>query len=263
MPLLPYPIWTRLRRTWRFEKQYRRWLKARGHELGSRERLPHLVAEYARGRSFVDAGGMWGVDGENAFAAARAGARRAAVLDIMPPTERFEERRRETPIEYVQGDITDPGIVDHLGVADVVLCAGVLYHHPSPYEILVGLRRICGETLILRTETIPEMDLPGAAVYLPHLTPRDQQRWLGMAAVSSQIAVGGAFRPEVTYANWFWLLTPSCVRLLLETAGFSVIRHLEEAFSATFVAKVTGPAMVHTPDAANITVTERHIAPMI
>jgi 2-polyprenyl-3-methyl-5-hydroxy-6-metoxy-1,4-benzoquinol methylase len=125
----------------------------------------------------VDAGGMWGVDGENAFAAARAGATRAAVLDIMAPTERFNERQRETTVAYVQGDITDPDIVNQLGVADVVLCAGVLYHHPSPYEILVGLRRLCRETLILRTETIPEMDLPGAAVYLPHLAPRDQQRW--------------------------------------------------------------------------------------
>lgn len=211
----------------------------------------------------MDAGGMWGVDGENAFAAAQAGATRSAVLDIMAPTDRFEVRRRVTPVDYVQGDITDPTIVDHIGVADVVLCAGVLYHHPSPYEILVGLRRICRETLILRTETIPEMDLPGAAVYLPHLTPRDQQRWLGIAGVPSQLAVGSPFRPDVTYANWFWLLTPSCVQLLLETAGFRVTRHLEEAFSATFVATVAGPAMVHSPDAARITVTERHIAPMI
>ena len=263
MSVLPYPLWTRLRRTWRFEKQYRRWQRARGHELGSRDRLPHLVAEYARGKSFVDAGGMWGVDGENAFAAARAGASRAAVLDIMAPTERFEERRRETPIDYVRGDITDPSVAQHVGVVDVVLCAGVLYHHPSPYEVLVGLRRICGETLILRTETIPEMDLPGAAVYLPHLPPADQRRWLGMAGVASQIAVGGAFRPEVTYANWFWLMTPSCVQGLLETAGFLVERHLEEAFSATFVATVVGPAMVHTPDAAEITVTDRHFAPLI
>lgn len=263
MALLPYPLWTRLRRSWRFEKQYRRWLRARGHHLGSRERLPHLVAEYARGKSFVDAGGMWGVDGENAFAAARAGATRSAVLDIMAPTERFKARQREMPVTYVQGDITDPNIVDRIGVVDVVLCAGVLYHHPSPYEILVGLRRICHETLILRTETIPEMDLPGAAVYLPHLAPRDQQRWLGMAGKASQLAVGGPFRPDVTYANWFWLMTPSCVRLLLNTAGFSVTRHLEEAFSATFVATVAGPALVHTPDAARITVAERHFAPMI
>ena len=120
MSLLPYPLWTRLRRSWRFEKQYRRWLKARGHYLGSRERLPHLVAEYARGKTFVDAGGMWGVDGENAFAAARAGATRSAVLDIMAPTERFNERQRETLVAYVQGDITDPTIVDRIGVVDVV-----------------------------------------------------------------------------------------------------------------------------------------------
>lgn len=263
MLLLPYPLWTRLRRTWRFEKQYRRWLAVRGHELGTREHLPRLVAEYVRGKSFVDAGGMWGVDGENAFAAARAGATRSVVLDIMAPTDRFEERRQSTPVEYVQGDITDPTVVEQTGVVDVVLCSGVLYHHPSPYEILVGLRRICRETLILRTETIPEMSLPGAAVYLPHLAPRDQQRWLGIAGVSSQLAVGTAFRPEVTYANWFWLMTPSCVKLLLETAGFHVTRHLEEAFSATFVATVTGPAMVHSPEAALIPVTERHIPPMI
>jgi SAM-dependent methyltransferase len=261
--LLPYPLWTRLRRSWRFERLYRRWLRARGRHVGSREHLPHLVAAYASGKSFVDAGGMWGIDGENTFAAARAGATRAVLLDIMPPTDRFNERQRETPVEYVQGDITDSRVVDRIGVVDVVLCSGVLYHHPSPYEILLGLRRLCRETLILSTATIPEMALPGAAIYLPGLAPRDRCRWLGTTGAPSQLAVGSSFRPDVSYANWFWLMTPSCVRQLLETAGFQVVRHEEEAFGATFVAAVVGDPMVHTPDIANIQVVERHIAPMI
>jgi hypothetical protein len=181
----------------------------------------------------------------------------------MPPTDRFKERQRETPVEYVQGDITDPHIVDRIGAIDLALCSGVLYHHPSPYEILLGLRRLCRETLILSTATIPEMALPGAAIYLPGLTPRDRQRWLGTTGTSSQLALGSSFRPDVSYANWFWLMTPSCVQNLIETAGFRVVRHEEEAFGATFVAVVAGEPVVHTPDVANIRVVERHIAPMI
>jgi len=48
----------------------------------------------------------------------------------------------------------------------------VFFTHPSPFDLLVALRRICGKTLIFRASTIPEIKaLPDAAI--PMLSPDD------------------------------------------------------------------------------------------
>ena len=71
-------------------------------------------------------------------------------------------------------------------------------------------------------------------------------------------------------------LLGSCAYFFSLLCGYYLLRPLREemgirggvgklhwVFSATFVATVVGPAMAHSPDAAKIPVTERHIAPMI
>ena len=71
-------------------------------------------------------------------------------------------------MEFVLGDCTAPATLERIGVRDVVLCAGVLYHHPCPFDVLVALRRICRERLLLRTSTIPKVQgLPNAAIFFP------------------------------------------------------------------------------------------------
>jgi hypothetical protein len=124
-----------------------------------------------------------------------------------------------------------------VGEVDVVFCAGVLYHHPSPFDLLVALRLMCRRTLILRTSTIPEIGgLSNAAIYFPMLKPRDRQLWnLRGLGVDRQVGITDGFEPDQGYGNWFWGLTPSCLASLLERAGFRIDQRAPEAFAQTFV----------------------------
>lgn len=218
---------------------WRYWRAWRGDDVGEYARLPAYIREHAPGRSFVDVGCMWGVNGEYAFIAEDAGATEVKGIDVFGPTPEFEAEKesRGSSVEFILGDASQPGTIARVGVADVVFCAGVLYHHPSPFDLLVALRRMCRRTLILRTSTIPEVEgMPNAAVYFPMLDERGRRLWnLSSLGVPQQVGITGGFEPREGYGNWFWGLTPSCLASLLETAGFRVDHRATETFSQTFV----------------------------
>ena len=226
--------WPRINYWWRY------WRGRRGDRLGHYNQLPELVTRLAAGKSFVDIGCMWGVNGEYAFHAEAAGATEVKGVDIFGPTPEFEEMRhdRGSRVEFILGDATDPRVLDRIRQVDVVFCAGVLYHHPSPFDLLVALRQICRTTLILRTSTIPEVDgLPNAAVFFPMLPERDRRLWaLSSLGLRHQVGISNAFQPHEGYGNWFWGLTPSCLRSMLQVAGFRVDEEWKEAFAQTIVA---------------------------
>lgn len=137
--------------------------------------------------------------------------------------------------------------IERVGEMDVVFCAGVLYHHPAPYDLLVALRKMCRETLILRTSTIPEVTgFPNAAVYWPMLSERDRKMWnLSSLGLMRQVGITDSFQPKEGYGNWFWGLTPSCLRSMLKTAGFHTEWQFTEAFAQTFICRAVKPAMQH------------------
>ena len=198
---------------------------------------------------------MWGVNGEYAFLAEAVGATRVVAVDVFGPTPEFEETRvaRDSRVEFVLGDVTRAETLGSIGEVDVVFCAGVLYHHPSPYDLLVALRRVCRETLILRTSTIPEVEgLPNAAVYFPMLDAAARELWsLKRLGVLHQAGISDAFQAKDGYGNWFWGLTPSCLESLLKTAGFRVDRRATEAFAQTVVCTAVDPPLDHRlPDEA-------------
>jgi hypothetical protein len=182
---------------------------------------------------------MWGVNGEYAFIAEEAGARSIKGVDVFGPTPEFEakKRTRNSAVEFILGDASHPETVARIGVVDVVFCAGVLYHHPSPFDLLVALRRMCGRTLILRTSTIPEISgLGNFAVYFPMLEPRGRRLWdLRSLGAGGQVSITDGFEPDQGYGNWFWGLTPDCLSSLLRTAGFRVDHRATEAFTQTFI----------------------------
>lgn len=192
---------------------------------------------------------MWGVNGDHAFLAEEAGATRVVAVDVFGPTPEFEEKRtaRRSQVEFVLGDVSRAGTIAAIGQVDVVLCAGVLYHHPSPYDLLVALRRLCGQTLILRTSTIPEVrGLPNAAVYFPMLDDAGRELWrLDRLGVLHQAGISGEFDPRDGYGNWFWGLTPSCLESLLKTAGFRIDERATEAFAQTLVCAAVAPPLDH------------------
>jgi hypothetical protein len=218
---------------------WRYWRSWRGDEVGNYDRLADYIRRYAPGNSFVDIGCMWGVNGEYSFVAEESGATAVMAVDVFGPTPEFKAKKaaRNSSVEFILGDATQPDVIARLGVVDVVFCAGVLYHHPSPFDLLVALRRICGQTLILRTSTIPEIKgLPNAAIFFPMLRPEDRRLWeLKSLGVGTQVGITNGFEPDEGYGNWFWGLTPSCLKSLVETAGFRVDCSATEAFAQTLV----------------------------
>jgi Protein of unknown function (DUF1698) len=228
---------------------WRRWRAARGDWVGDYKHLADYIRQHAKGRSFADIGCMWGVNGAFAFIAEEAGATIVKAVDVFGPTPEFtsEHRARRSSVEFVLGDCTQPETLERIGEVDVVFCAGVLYHHPSPFDLLVALRRICRTLLILRTATIPEMrGLRNAAVYFPMLGARDRELWnLRRLGVLRQAGISDPFAPEEGYGNWFWGLTPSCLTSMVRTAGFRVDFQAIEAFAQTLVCTPVATPFAH------------------
>jgi hypothetical protein len=245
----------RLLKNARLNAAWRRWRAWRGSPPGHYDRLFDYIRDLAPGRTFVDIGCMWGVNGAHAFAAEAAGARSVTAVDVFGPTPEFDAawRERRSRVRFVLGDCTDRSVIDLVGAHQIVFCAGVLYHHPSPFDLLVALRRLCTETLILRSSTIPEIDgLPNAAIYFPLLPDEARRTWdLQSLGVLHQAGISARFDPADGYGNWFWGLTPSCLVSLLQTAGFAIERREGEAFAQTIIARAAAEPCVHRlPSAA-------------
>jgi hypothetical protein len=240
------------RRGVEIERRARSWMHRRfglGPDVGSYARLPEYIREHAPGRSFVDVGCMWGVNGHYAFLAEEAGATSVKGVDVFGPTPEFEEehRARGSGVQFILGDAGAPETIREVGPTDVVFCAGVLYHHPSPFDLLVALRLMCRGKLILRTSTVPEV--PGVrnmAVYWPYLSDHQRRLWSHhRLGVGGQIGITSPFEAEAGYGNWFWGLTPSAVSALLETAGFRPVYRATEPWAQTFICEAVHPPIEH------------------
>jgi hypothetical protein len=196
-----------------------------------------LIGRFAPGRSFADIGCMWGVDGAMAFAAEERGATAVTGVDIMAPTSRFtaEHARRGSSVRFVRGDIHVPGLIEP---HDVVWCSGVLYHAPNPLLTLERLRAVTGSTLILATETIPEVPgLAQACVFLPGLGASDRR--LHAAARPGALALGVTtpFDPAQSYGAWWWGISRSALHGMLAASGLEVVEEYGDALHATVVAR--------------------------
>jgi SAM-dependent methyltransferase len=206
------------------------------------ERWLSLIAEHAPGKTFLDVGCMWRVNGEYSFHASSVGASRVVGLDIDPATAEFAQRNEKlgSPVRFVQGDINDPDLTKTLGTFDVVFCSGVLYHVPNPIQTLERLRALCASTLILTTAIIQELEVPQGAVFFPQLDPATRKE-LSFSSSHTKVGVDTDFEPEKGYANWFWGMSPSCVRALLAISGFEVLAFLRHRYVVTAVARPRAP----------------------
>ena len=245
-----YKLKVKFLKTVRGNSLWRKWKVWRGDHVGNYNRLPEFIRNYMfPNASFADIGCMWGVNGEYAFLAEEYGATVVKGVDVFGPTPEFEAKKRErnSSVEFVLGDITSPDTIKRVGIVDIVFCAGVLYHHPSPFNLLVALRRICKKTLILRTSAIPEINgLPNAAVFYPMLKLEDRKLWnLKKLGLLEQKGITDKFNPAQGYGNWFWGLTPSCLTSLLETAGFEIEYRFNEPFAQTFICKAVAVTFEH------------------
>jgi SAM-dependent methyltransferase len=195
-----------------------------------------LLRELSPGRSVVDVGCMWSVDGAYCFAAEEAGATAVAGVDLMPASERFEAERarRGSKVRFIEGDVHDPAVVEDVGPHDLVWCSGVLYHAPNPLLTLERLRELCRERLVLRTAALPELPgAPGTCVFYP----AGGAAYAAAAGGGRAIGLTEPFDPAAAYGNWWWGITPSALRGMLETSGFVVEELRLEPFLATAIAR--------------------------
>jgi hypothetical protein len=191
------------------------------------------VWRFAPGATFADVGAMWGVDGEIAFAAEEARARAVTAVDVMAPTERYEAEhvRRESAVRFVRGDLHDPATVEAVGVHEVVWCSGLLYHTPHPLLTLQRLGELTGRTLLVATETLPEVPgLRGACVFYPAAEPAP-------FAAPGRAGLETPFDAARGYENWWWGITRSALEGMLETAGFAVQEVHDDVLHTTVVAR--------------------------
>ncbi len=223
---------------------WKRYRRVRGQLVERAGTLEDLITRFAPGRRFVDVGCMWDVNGRYTFLAEEVGAVSARGVDVMEPTPEFENERvrRASRVEFIRGDILAREALEQIGAHDVVFCAGVLYHHPSPYELLLRLRDICEQTLILRTSTVPENSrLPNMAVFWPHLSASQRRLW--SKAGGRQLGIDNAFDAADGYGNWFWGFSPTCLRSVLRVVGFEVIEEYYAAMAITVVCRAAHPPL--------------------
>ena len=198
-----------------------------------------LVRRHAPGKSFADVGCMWKVDGAVAYLAEECGARTVTGVDVMEPTPGFlsEHARRSSRVRFVLGDLHDPSTVEEVGGQDVVWCWGLLYHAPNPVLTLERLRSLTRELLILGTETIPEVPgLRQACVFYPGL-PWGARRAFAARSSEPRLGITTGFDPAAGYGNWWWGMTGSAVRSMLEATGFEVIEAVGGPFHMRLLAR--------------------------
>lgn len=209
---------------WRARRQKRR--APADSFWDERERL---IRRLAPGRSFIDAGGMFGVHGRAAFLAEKAGASEVVLYDAMDPSDEFRRRRERegSSVRYVQGDLHDPRSVADLGTFDVVWCAGVIYHSPNPFLLLEHLRRLATGELVLGTHLIPELPGWGACLSYPGLPERQRRAiaWAHGNEASELVGVGAPFTEELAmgYVNFWWGFSLSASRSMLAAARFEAV----------------------------------------
>lgn len=197
---------------------------ARLRTRAQRARPPReaLIARYAPGASFADVGCMWQVHGRVCFAAEDAGATQVTGLDVMAPTEHFEAQRaqRQSRVHFVQGDLHSDRVIE---AHDVVWCSGVIYHSAHPVLTLERLAAITTRTLLLATETLPEVPgLRRATIFAPTRAhhPNAPRR----------------FDAARGYGAWWWGITPSALRAMTQAAGFSIREEHGTPLHTTLVA---------------------------
>ncbi len=199
-----------------------------------------LVTRFGPGRSFADIGCMWSVDGAIAFLAERCGATAVTGLDVMPASEKFaaEHAARASTVRFVQGDLHDPAAMADVGSHQVVWCSGVIYHAPHPLLTLERLHEITAETLILASETIPEV--PGvsqACVFLPELPEGDRLAHASARPGRPALGITEPFARHQSYGAWWWGLSASALKGMLAASGFDVVEQHGDALHVTLVAR--------------------------
>ena len=189
---------------------------------------------------------MFAVAGDVSFWAEDAGATSVLLFDGMDPSLEFQAKHaaRQSGVRYQQADLHDPEDVAIAGRHDIVWCAGVIYHSPSPFQQLLHLRQMTGEKLLLGSHVVPEVPgLENACIFYPGRSAAAQAAFAHAHGDPGTRYPGatGPFdeTPNLAYANMWWGITPSALRGMLAHAGFSI--ESEVRYSRFFMDVIARP----------------------
>jgi SAM-dependent methyltransferase len=185
-----------------------------------------LVEHYVDvpGRSFLDLGAA---DGYESRALALRGAGRVVAVEAKrKPYELARAAQEELGLENLDVRLLDARSIDEhgLGVFDVVLCFGLLYHMQNPFDLLRRIRAVCGDTLLLETHVAPDTRRGLREVHgvLPRALSTVELDGVGFEGVVFPTSGDLPETKGSVDAPWsFWLTIPSLVKALVR-AGFAV-----------------------------------------
>ena len=198
-----------------------------------------MVNEVARGRSFVDIGGLYEIVKERVSVAHHAGASHVTLMDMEAPGcpwwKEMEDHLRTRGVPDFR--LLSCDINDYKGPRfDVVFSSGVLYHLPDPLGYLRQLVEMANDFCIVASSICPPvMEAAGGSVrvpdagalFVPALSGQDRE------VVQAYMALRG--RPDFTkgagtrdfrnyYPNW-WLPTKEAFVTMCHVAGIDVMQH--------------------------------------
>ena len=223
------------------------------HLLGDRTILSELetndirdryIARVAKGKTFAEVGGLWGTINEKVSVASKYDAISLTMIDVTPESAQtwqdFRDRMASLNIanyNCISRDITQIQLAEIGEPYDVVHCAGVLYHHPHPLQILTGLRQITGEYLILTSAITQEVienergryEISASGViFIPALGEAERAiltaYWQQYISGSPIIGIIEKTVFDINdFGPWWWLPTASALESMCKVAGFKVL----------------------------------------
>jgi tRNA (mo5U34)-methyltransferase len=175
------------------------------------ERIQHYLClpDDLRGKTVLDIG-AW--DGAFSFEAERRGASRVLAIDEFiwagkgwASKEGFDFARRalNSKVEDMLIDVYDIG-PENVGLFDLVIFSGVLYHLKHPLLALEHVASVCKDQLILSTHIdLINVQRPAIAFYPGEEFSGDATNWYGpnLPAVQAMLRTVGFERVEVAAAS--------------------------------------------------------------
>jgi hypothetical protein len=210
-----------------------------------------IIQQYAKGRTFADVGGLWGVKNEKVSVASLGGAREATLIDVVPHDNALWTQVRDrcaslgvVGYREIVGSVDDPGLPDKSGRFDFVHCSGIIYHCPNPIETLVRLHALTNKYLLLASMTVPpriatasgEMTFePGVCVSIPALkgqrkaivTEHFAARKIRVHNITPGFDAPWYSDGKPSYGPWWWLWTGETLADLVGAANFRVLDVVE------------------------------------
>jgi hypothetical protein len=166
------------------------------------------------------------------------------MIDVTPISDHFWQDFRDrmtslniTNYHCISQDITQIKLAEIGEPYDVVHCAGVLYHHPHPLQILVGLHQITGKHLILTSAITQQVienewgryEIPASGViFIPTLDEVERAilkaYWQPYLYGSPIIGLTEKAVFDINdFGPWWWLPTAYALEAMCKVAGFKVL----------------------------------------